>query len=223
MANAKTNPPLAEVYRVLFAAWGPQSWWPARSRFEMMTGAILTQNTAWTNVEKAIARLRRARALSPRALLAMPEHELAERIRPAGYFNVKARRLRHFAAWLVEHHGGDIDRMFRADTATLRRELLAVHGIGKETADSILLYAGHRPVFVVDAYTRRFLSRHRWIRATADYDAIAERFHAHFRGLEDRPRAALFNEYHALIVALAKKHCRSRARCEGCPLAPWLP
>jgi endonuclease-3 related protein len=211
------------VYQALFAAWGPQRWWPAKTRFEMMVGAILTQNTAWTNVEKAIVNLKRAKALSPRALHAMTEVTLAELIRPAGYFNVKARRLKRFVAWLQREHGGQPAAFFRGEAADLRRRLLAVHGIGKETADSMLLYAGYFPVFVVDAYTRSFLLRHNWIDPKAGYDDIAAMFREGLNTVPVDRKVAVFNEYHALIVALAKKHCRSKPECASCPLRRWLP
>ncbi len=211
-----SEPPLRAIYRALAAHFGPQRWWPARTRFEMMVGAILTQNTAWTNVERAIARLRRARALEPRRLHAAPLPELAEWIRPAGYFNVKARRLRAFTGWLIEAHGGSVNRLFRTPPDRLRADLLAINGIGPETADSMLLYAGGHPVFVVDAYTRRFLIRHGWLREGASYDETAEVFTRRL------PRdAALFNEFHALIVALGKQYCRATPRCDACPLRRW--
>ncbi len=220
----KSNtPPLRLVYRALYRAWGQQAWWPAETRFEMMIGAILTQNTAWTNVEKALANLKRAGVMRIDALYDAPRDQLAEWIRPAGYFNVKAKRIKHFVAWLVDQHGGDINRMFRGDTATVRAALLGVHGIGKETADSMLLYAGKHPVFVVDAYTRRFLVRHRWINPKATYDEIASLFAQQFNDTTEK-RVLLFNEYHALIVALAKRHCRAnKPDCPACPLKRWLP
>jgi endonuclease III related protein len=217
-SRSTTSPrlPLLPVYRRLYTAFGPQHWWPGRTRLEIIVGAILTQNTAWSNVEKAIARLRRARALNVRALHGAPLARLADWIRPAGYFRVKARRLRAFTAMLTARHGGDLRRLFRLPTAALRRELLAVNGIGPETADSILLYAAGRPVFVVDAYTRRFMMRHGWIGADAGYDDVARVF------TERLPRSArLYNEYHALIVALGKNFCRPRPRCGECPLRRW--
>jgi len=215
-------PPLRLVYRALFKAWGPQYWWPAETRIEMMIGAILTQNTAWTNVEKALTNLKNAGVLTISALHAAPLDQLAAWIRPAGYFNVKAKRIKHFIAWLVDHHGGDIDRVFRGETKTVRAELLAIHGIGKETADSMLLYAGHHPVFVVDAYTRRFLVRHHWIDPKASYDEIAALFEQHLNA-NTGEKVSLYNEFHALIVALAKRHCRTRPDCAKCPLKRWLP
>lgn len=218
-----TVPPVIPVYRALMRAFGPQHWWPARTRFEMMAGAVLTQNTAWTNVEKAIANLRAARALAPDVIAAMPEVALAQLIRPAGYFNVKARRLKHFAEWLMNRFDGNISRMFQMDTNNLRTELLAVHGIGKETADSILLYAGKHPVFVVDTYTRRFMTRHGWLDERADYDDVAAIFVRGLVAIPSTRRVGVYNEYHALIVELAKRHCRTKPDCDGCPLQRWLP
>ncbi len=183
-----------------------------------MVGAVLTQNTAWTNVEKAIAALRRTRRLTPARLHALPLPALATLIRPAGYFNVKARRLRALTGLICDRFGGSLDRLFALETAELRDVLLSTHGIGPETADCILLYAAGRPVFVVDAYTRRMTVRHGWARHGISYDALAARFTA---GL--RRDTALFNEYHGLIVALGKQYCRPEPRCAGCPLHRRLP
>ena len=216
--SEKRSPPLKKVYRLLFTRWGPQHWWPGRTRLEIIVGAILTQNTAWTNVEKAIRRLRKAGALNLRRLHAADLETLADWIRPAGYFNVKARRLRAFTQMMVTLFGGDLRRLFALETPVLREVLLGVNGIGPETADSILLYAGERPVFVVDAYTRRFMMRHGWAGAGATYDDIARIF---MGCLSDD--AALYNEYHALIVALGKDLCRPAPRCTECPLRPLLP
>lgn len=210
--------PVKNVYKRLYEAFGSQYWWPGRTRLEIIVGAILTQNTAWTNVEKAIRRLRKARALNLRRLHSVDLKTLAEWIRPAGYFNVKAQRLRSFTQMMFDRFGGDLRRLFTLETPALRGVLLNVNGIGPETADSILLYAARRPVFVVDAYTRRFMMRHRWIGPGATYDDIARVFEA---GLPRR--AALYNEYHALIVALGKDLCRPNPRCEECPLRPLLP
>lgn len=209
---------LAELYEVLFEEWGPQYWWPGRTRFEMIVGAILTQNTAWTNVERAIRRLKAARACSPVALHAAPLSRVAEWIRPAGYFNVKARRLHAFTSLLAEDFGGSLNRLFQLDTPTLRTTLLSVNGIGPETADSILLYAAKRPQFVIDAYTRRFLFRHGWIEADADYDDLAAGF---MNALP--PDVHMYNEYHALIVRLAKTYCNTKPKCDACPLRRFLP
>ncbi|MFH0954379.1 MAG: endonuclease III domain-containing protein [Verrucomicrobiota bacterium] len=212
-----SRPPLKAIYRALFKTWGSQHWWPGRTRLEVIVGAILTQNTAWTNVEKAIRRLRSRRALDLRTLHTVRLATLGEWIRPAGYFRVKARRLRAFTRMVYARFGGSLPRLLALDTAALRRVLLGVNGIGPETADSILLYAAGRPVFVVDAYTRRFMMRHRWIGAGASYDGIARVF---TRGL---PRdVSLYDEYHALIVALGKNLCRTKPLCSECPLQRWL-
>jgi endonuclease-3 related protein len=204
----------AAIFRRLFDAFGPQGWWPAATPFEVAVGAILTQNTAWGNVERAIANLREAGALEARAMLALPPERLAALIRPAGYFRVKAVRLRSFLRWLAARHGGSLAPLERGALAGHRRELLAVHGVGPETADAILLYAAGRPVFVVDAYTRRVFSRHGLAPPGAGYAELQALFAAR---LPRRPR--LFNEYHALIVRLGKEFCRPREpRCGACPL-----
>ena len=209
--------PLRKVYDALLREFGPQDWWPGRTRLEICVGAILTQNTAWTNVARAIRNLRKAHALNLATLHAAPLDQFANWIRPAGYFNVKARRLRAFTTLVIEQFGGKLGKLFVLPTAELRTTLLAVSGIGPETADSIVLYAATQPVFVVDAYTRRFLHRHGWISARATYDEIAALFVMHL------PRdVALFNEYHALIVTLGKIFCRPRPLCERCPLQCWL-
>jgi endonuclease-3 related protein len=159
-------------YDTLFSAWGRQHWWPAQSRFEVIIGAYLTQNTSWTNVEKALGNLRKARLLTIRGIRQTPPARLEQLIRPSGYFRQKAQRLKIFVNFLDARYGGSLTRMFAAPTAALRIELLALNGVGPETADSILLYAGNHPVFVVDAYTRRILERHRIVSRTADYDEI---------------------------------------------------
>jgi endonuclease III related protein len=165
-------------YQTLYRAWGRQHWWPAQSRFEVILGAFLTQNTAWTNVEKAMAQLRRARVLNLAGIRNTPHARLEQLIRSAGYFRQKAARLKNFVAYLDERYRGSLDRMFARPTAELREELLALNGIGPETADSILLYAGNHPVFVVDAYTRRILDRHRILPLNAPYDNIRKLFEA---------------------------------------------
>jgi len=209
---------LLDVYQRLFDAFGPQHWWPGQTPFEVLIGAVLVQNTSWKNVEKAIANLREADLLDARALYGVPGEELEELIRPAGYYRVKARRLRNLLRWLVERYDGSLEQMFQTDLATLREDLLRVNGVGPETADSILLYAGGLPTFVVDTYTHRVLARHGWIEFEADYHAIQEHFES---GLERD--AAMYNEYHALLVRLGHLHCRKTPRCEGCPLAALLP
>ncbi len=212
-AASDTPTQLLVIYERLFGAFGPQHWWPGDGPTEIIIGAILTQNTNWKNVEKAIANLRSAGLIDWRALLDVPVKELAEQIRPAGYYNVKARRLKHFVEWLWQRHGGRLDALKRQTWPSLREELLDIHGIGPETADSILLYALDQPTFVVDAYTRRLAGRHGLTPADASYDTLKALFE------ENLPRdRRLFNEYHALIVAVAKRHCRSRASCAGCPL-----
>ncbi len=208
---------LLRIYRMLHKHFGPQHWWPAEGPFEVMVGAILTQNTNWANVEKAINNLKSAGALSPEAIHGMARRELAELIRPAGYFNVKAERLKSFVGFFISRYSGRVSRMKRTDTQTLREELLALKGIGPETADSILLYALSRPVFVIDAYTKRVLSRHGIMDHSAGYGSFQDLFH---RCLPRDPE--LFNEYHALFVKVGKEFCRPRPQCEGCPLSPLL-
>ena len=210
---------LHEVYDRLLAALGPQHWWPGNSPFEVIVGAVLVQNTSWKNVERAIRNLDDRDLLEPAALCAVPPEELEELIRPAGYFRIKARRLRSVLEFIVDRYGGSLDAMFSTGLPALREALLGVHGIGPETADSILLYAGGLPTFVVDAYTLRVLARHGWIGFDADYHQIKEHFESNLP--ED---AALYNEYHALLVAVGKDYCRkTRPRCEACPLAELLP
>ena len=201
------------MYREMARLLGPQHWWPGRTRFEVIVGAILTQNTAWANVARAIAGLRRAGILTPRALAALPERQVADLIRSAGYYNIKAKRLKGFLGFLERRYGLNVSRMLGQSPSGLRRELLAVPGIGPETADSILLYAGKVPSFVVDAYTRRILGRHGLIPPEANYDAVQALFMTRLP-LD----AALYNEYHALLVAVGKDFCRSIPRCAGCPL-----
>jgi endonuclease-3 related protein len=213
------NPPrraLQRVYERLLAAYGPQHWWPGDSPFEVMVGAVLTQNTAWRNVERAIANLKAAAALTPSAVAAMPPADLAALIRPAGYFNVKAQRLQAFCRFLLE--AGGEDALAALPTDALRHALLAVHGVGPETADDILLYAFARPVFVIDAYTRRLLRRLGMAGGDEDYEVLR-------RGIERAlgPQAPLFNELHALIVHHAKVACGSKPRCTGCCLRRICP
>jgi len=204
---------LTRIYERLYARYGPQHWWPAGGPFEVIVGAILTQNTAWTNVAKAIENLRAAEKLSPASLRELAPSRLADLIRPCGYYNVKAGRLMAFVEWFGERYRDSLDRMFSRDTAELRRELLAVHGIGEETADSILLYAGEKPVFVIDAYTRRSFARLGMTPTADSYAAWQAMF------MDNLPAdAPLFNEYHALLVKLGKEACRPRPRCAGCCL-----
>jgi len=201
------------MYQALLRAYGPQRWWPGDSPFEMMVGAVLTQNTAWANVEKAIANLKRDGPLTVGRLRRLAPRRIAALIRPSGYYTIKAKRLAHLTEFLAGRYGGSPVRLRRADPDDLRKELLSVHGIGPETADSIMLYAVGHPAFVVDAYTRRIFGRHRLVARDHGYHDVQRLF------LENLPRdARLYNEYHALIVRLGKEHCRkSSPRCGGCP------
>jgi endonuclease-3 related protein len=213
MAGSTTADTLRDLYDALLAAYGPQHWWPGETPTEIAIGAVLTQNTSWTNVERAIANLRAADALRFDRLHQMSVTQIAELIRPAGYFNIKARRLKNLVEWLFRECGGDLNALAKRPVSEARAALLSVSGIGRETADAILLYAVGLPTFVVDAYTARALRRHRLIDGEADYEQIKEL-------MEDGlPRdAKLFNEYHALLVAVGKQHCRPNAQCAGCPL-----
>lgn len=202
------------MYSRLFEHFGPQGWWPGGTAFEVTVGAILTQNTNWGNVEKAIANLKAAKLLSPRKLYALPERRLAALIRPSGYYNIKAKRLRALLKMLCEKYGGSLKRVFRLPLAGLREELLSVNGIGEETADSIVLYAAEKPTFVVDAYTRRILSRHGLCQPGAAYSEVKQIFESKLK-----PDVKLYNEYHALLVRLGKMLCRARnPLCDKCPL-----
>lgn len=212
------NPYIHQSYDALFVRWGEQCWWPGETRLEMMLGAILTQNTAWINVEKAIANLRKNNALGLETLESAPMEQVAEWIRPAGYFNQKAGYIKAMVETIRNRFEGSLNKLFSLNTPTLRKELLSWKGVGPETADSILLYAGKRPVFVVDAYTSRFLSRHGWCEEKASYDSISRLF---TDNLPDDVQ--LYNEYHALIVRLGKEHCNTKPKCKGCPLEPFLP
>ncbi len=216
--KANRNKVLIDWYGALIRAFGPQGWWPGRTRFEVIVGAVLTQNTAWTNVEKAIARLKKARLLTPVRMHGAVLEELAGHIRPAGYFNVKAGRLKNFTAFLFENYNGSLDRLFQKKTALLRAELLGINGIGPETADSILLYAGNHSEFVVDAYTKRIALRHGLVKEKASYEELKAMFMETLA-----PDAQLFNEYHALMVRTGKDYCRTKKPlCGNCPLKRFL-
>lgn len=210
---------LKHYFVAMSEALGPMRWWPARTPFEVIVGAILTQNTAWTNVKLALENLRREKLLNPNAMAKVRESKLARLIRPSGYFRQKAKKLKAFLTFLQSDYHGSLEEMFKESTQRLREKLLQVHGIGPETADSILLYAGRHPVFVVDAYTRRLLSRHRILPENSSYDEVQQLF---MRNLA--ADASHFNEYHALIVNVGKKWCRAHEpRCGECPLADFLP
>ncbi len=209
---------LLDIFEALYEHYGPQNWWPADSLFEVIVGAILTQNTAWQNVEKAISNLKSAGLLNPVSLHNLPLEILAEYIRPSGYYNIKAKRLKDFLRFFIEKYEGDIDRMFEQEPEELRKSLLQISGIGQETADSILLYAGNIPVFVVDAYTFRVFSRHGFLSEDITYEDCQSMFMENLTN-----DAGLFNEYHALIVKVGKEYCRKREPlCIECPLNRFL-
>jgi endonuclease-3 related protein len=238
---AKIHPPVAtrrrshalrRAYELMRARSGHQRWWPGETPFEVCVGAILTQNTAWINVERAIANLKAARVLEPERMFALPESKLAELIRPAGYFNVKARRLRSFLRVLVEEFGGDLGRFFTGETSIVRERLLAIHGIGPETADSMLLYAGSHRSFVIDAYTKRIFSRHGWspksrvhsLKSSDSYDELKTLYESALDQKSGAARLDYWQDYHAQLVMVGKHFCRTRApRCDECPLKSLLP
>ena len=204
---------LLQIYQKMFEALGPRQWWPGETPFEVVIGAILTQNTNWSNVEKAIKNLKTASKLSPEGIYGLSITELAELIKPSGFFNVKAKRVKAFINWLFSRYEGNLSKMFARDLQSLRSELLSVKGIGPETADSILLYAGNMPTFVVDAYTHRIFSRHELIPEESTYDEMKSFFE------ENLPEdVQLFNEYHALLVNIGKTFCKTKKVCEPCPL-----
>ncbi len=210
---------LEAVYARLYAHLGPQHWWPGETRWEVMVGAVLTQNTSWRNVEQAMSNLKRAGKLDLAAMRRTRAATLARLVRPSGYFNIKARELHALVGFLYQRYAGDPAHMVGGDLETQRQELLNVYGVGPETADSILLYAAEQPVFVVDAYTRRILARLQFVPENVSYDELQQLF---MRNLP--PDAAYFNEYHALLVALGKKVCTKRApRCGECPLQAMCP
>lgn len=250
--STKSGPEsVRQYFDALMAHWGPQDWWPAYTRLEVIVGAFLTQNTSWNNVEKALRNLRQRGLLHLSRLREVPLGELERAVRPAGYFRQKAQRLKNFIAFLDSRYGGSLHRMFSRPTAELREELLQLNGVGPETADSILLYAGGHPVFVVDAYTRRVFERHGVLGGGEKYEEVRQQFEhglveeeggswleagfrpAALRGdpkrhkftLRSAPlRARVFDEYHALLVQVAKHHCRKKEpACRGCPLERFLP
>lgn len=249
----RTGTAVRNYFDTLFTTWGPQHWWPAESPFEVIVGAFLTQNTSWKNVERAMANLRDQGLLSIDGIRRLELCEVEQLIRPAGYFRQKAARLKNFVSHLDRLYGGSLERMFARPTGELRTELLLLNGVGPETADSILLYAGHHEVFVVDAYTRRIFERHGLADSKAKYDDIRRMVETALAGADSRraklappatafaappavhtpstmseaPRSQLaqdYSEFHGLIVQVAKQHCLKAApRCEGCPLSPFLP
>ncbi|MEK7296808.1 MAG: endonuclease III domain-containing protein [Planctomycetota bacterium] len=214
MSKAKT---LLGMYQKMLDALGTQQWWPGETPFEVIIGAILTQNTNWTNVEKAIKNLKTAGKLYPHEIHQLSEEELAQLIRPSGFFNVKAKRVKTFINWLFSRYEGDLAYLFDRGLPALREELLSIKGIGPETADSILLYAGNLPTFVVDAYTYRIFSRHGLIPEESSYDEMKDFFE------DNLPKdVQLYNEYHALLVNIGKRYCKPKQSCEQCPLKEFL-
>lgn len=211
--ESKPGPRLAEIFETLSSHYGPQHWWPAKTRFEVIVGAILTQNTNWTNVEKAILNLKKENLLSPEALRRVSRKKLASLIRSSGYFNIKTDRIKSFLDFLWTEYGGNLKAMFRERAPVLREKLLTVSGIGPETADSILLYAAGKPIFVVDAYTRRILTRHGLCENGCTYDGVQALFMGTLK-----TDVRVFNEYHALMVRVGKEHCTPTPDCTDCPL-----
>ena len=213
MDNRAISQALQNIYHQLINYYGPQHWWPAQEPFEVIVGAILTQSAAWLNVEKAIANLKTAKALSPKALRQFSLSEIATLIHPCGYYNAKALKLKSLAHWLGEYYNDNLNKLFANNTERLRQELLSIHGIGQETADSIILYAANKPIFVIDAYTRRIINRIGLAPESNSYTAYQSLF------MDNLPTdAELFNEYHALLVCLAKNVCRNRPLCQQCCL-----
>lgn len=213
MRQKKTGKKLQTIYQTLYKAFGPRHWWPGDTPFEVIVGAILTQNTSWKNVETAIKALKANRLLDPLKLLKVDEGILANTIKSSGFFNIKATRIKHFIRFLFEHYQGRLDNMFSEDLMPLREKLLTINGIGPETADSILLYAGGKPIFVVDAYTKKILVRHHLISKAAGYDETQAIFMENLE--KDVP---MFNEYHALLVYVGKYFCKRIPLCEDCPI-----
>ena len=213
--DEKIKQTLLNIYQRLLAQYGPQHWWPAEEPFEVIIGAILTQSAAWINVEKAIKNLKKAGALTPAAIRRMPQVQLAALIHSCGYYNVKARKLKAFAGWLGEKYKDDLNKLFTQDTSELRGQLLDVYGIGEETADSIILYAGNKPVYVIDAYTRRIINRLGIAPKHNGYNDFQTLFMSNLPA-----NVKLFNEYHALLVRLAKETCRVQPLCRKCCLNP---
>ena len=216
MGTGRVGTLLEELYQRLWEAFGPQGWWPGETPFEVAVGAILTQNTNWNNVALAIRALKDHDLLEPQALHDLPEAELAQLIRPAGYYNIKARRIKNFLDFLANHFGNSLGQMAAADLSDLRPALLTIKGVGPETADSILLYALAKPTFVVDAYTFRILSRHGLIPEACAYEDLRQWFMEHLPAEVD-----LYQEFHALLVRLGKEWCRPQPRCANCPAEGW--
>ena len=213
-----------EAYRLMRKEFGHRNWWPGDTPFEICAGAILTQNTSWKNVERAIANLKSARVLTPHKIHALSHDELAQLIRPAGYFNVKARRLRAFVDTVVEQHAGSLKRLFEGNTATVRERLLDINGVGPETADSMLLYAGNHHSFVIDAYTKRIFQRHDWCANDAGYDDLQSLCSAMLNRKHSESKLDYWQDYHAQLVGVGNRFCKPRnPLCAECPLEALLP
>ena len=216
--HSDTGQRLREMFDLLLAHFGPQNWWPAETALEMMVGAVLTQNTNWKNVEKAIENLKKLDLISIDTLYSLSVTALAQEIRPAGYFNIKAKRIKNLIDFIVDRYKGNLLMLLEDNTQNLREGLLSVKGVGPETADSILLYAARRPVFVVDSYTHRILNRHGMSEEQVAYEELQELF------MDNLPEDdSLFNEFHALIVQTGKNYCHGKLHCDRCPLEHWGP
>lgn len=213
MKRKRESKKLIKIYQKLYSSIGPRHWWPGDSPFEVIIGAILTQNTSWKNVEIAIRALKEKNLLDPLKLYRVGDRLLANTIKSSGFFNIKARRIKTFMSFLFENYQGSLEKMFSEGLTPLREKLLKINGIGPETADSILLYAGGKPIFVVDAYTKRILARHNLISKTASYSEIQELFMENLK-----KDAGMFNEYHALLVYTGKYFCKKTPNCENCPM-----
>ena len=217
-------PPLRQAYRLMHRMRGHLQWWPADSPFEICVGAILTQNTSWKNVELAIANLKAARMLSPTNIHALTHDQLAQLIRPAGYFNIKAKRLRNFVDTVVEHHGASLKRFFKGNTTTVRERLLAINGVGPETADSMLLYASGHSSFVIDAYTKRIFERHGWCNTKTDYDDLQLLCTESLNQKRGAAKLDYWQDFHAQLVVVGNHYCKPRnPLCTECPLQTLLP
>jgi endonuclease-3 related protein len=222
-SRKQAAPPLYAYFRALLAAYGPQQWWPAETALEMIVGAYLTQATSWRSVERSITQLQARGLLTVKGLRGISEHDLREAIRPSGFVVRKAQSLKAFIALLDARYGGSLESMAQMPAETLRLELLALPGVGPETADAILLYGLHKPVAVVDEYLRRVAVRHGIAAPKAKYDALQALADGAFALVPAAERLHELNEFHALIVEVGKRHCGTVPRCEGCPLAKFLP
>ena len=215
---------LREAYRLMHKHFGHRNWWPGDTAFEICVGTILTQNTSWKNVEHAITNLKVAKVLTARKIYALSHDELAQLIRPAGYFNIKAKRLQNFVNVLVDQHGASLKRLMQDDTNTVRARLLDINGIGPETADSMLLYAGNHHSFVIDAYTKRIFSRHKWCGENADYNDLKSLCSESLNQKSRAARLDYWQDYHAQLVSVGNRYCKTRnPLCNQCPLEPLLP